>query len=242
MQERRALEIDLRRALAFRQFELHYQPQMNLKTQIVTGMEALIRWRHPERGLVSPAEFIPIAEETGLIIPIGETVLRAACEQLKKWHEAGSTGLYVTVNLSGLQLQQVNFIDTLRSVLRDTGVDPGCLTLEITESMLMEHAEETLHLLRALKATGVELAIDDFGTGYSSLAYLRRFPVDVLKIDRSFIRDMTTNVDDASIVSGIISLAHNLRLKVVAEGVETEAQRSCLAQLGCDCIQGYLLS
>ena len=147
-----------------------------------------------------------------------------------------------TVNLSGLQLQQVDFIDTLRGVLRDTGVDPRCLTLEITESVLMEHAEETLHLLRALKATGVELAIDDFGTGYSSLAYLRRFPVDVLKIDRTFTRDMTNNVDDASIVSGIISLAHNLRLKVAAEGVETEEQRIYLAELKCDCIQGYLLS
>jgi len=205
-------------------------------------MEALARWRHPTRGLVSPMEFIPLAEETGLIIPIGEAVLRAACRQLKKWHEAGSNRLYVTVNLSGLQLQQVNFIDTLRSAISDTGVDPRLLTLEITESMLMVHAEETLMLLRALKATGVELAIDDFGTGYSSLAYLRRFPVDVLKIDRAFTRDMTKNVDDASIVSGIISLAHNLRLKVVAEGVETQEQRQFLAALSCDCIQGYLLS
>ena len=232
----------LRRALERDQIVVFFQPIANAADCCIVGMEALARWSHPSRGLVSPLEFIPLAEETGLIIPIGEAVLRAACLQLKKWHEAGSPGLYVTVNLSGLQLQQVNFIDTLRRALHDTGVDPRCLTLEITESMLMAHAEETLLLLRAIKATGVELAIDDFGTGYSSLAYLKRFPVDVLKIDRAFTRDMTNNVDDASIVSGIISLAHNLRLKVVAEGVETEDQRRFLAELQCDCIQGYLLS
>ncbi|WP_114970850.1 EAL domain-containing protein [Rhodoferax ferrireducens] len=232
----------LRRALERNEIVVYFQPIADAADCRIVGMEALARWSHPSRGLVSPLEFIPLAEETGLIIPIGEAVLRAACVQLKKWHDAGSTGLYVTVNLSGLQLQQVNFIETLRSALRDTGVDPRCLTLEITESMLMAHAEETLLLLRALKATGVELAIDDFGTGYSSLAYLRRFPVDVLKIDRAFTREMTHNLDDASIVSGIISLAHNLRLKVVAEGVETEEQRLFLAGLNCDCIQGYLLS
>ncbi len=232
----------LRRALERNEIVVYFQPIADAADCRIVGMEALARWSHPSRGLVSPLEFIPLAEETGLIIPIGEAVLRAACQQLKKWHETGASNLYVTVNLSGLQLQQVNFIDTLRSALQDTGVDPRRLTLEITESMLMVHAEETLLLLRALKATGVELAIDDFGTGYSSLAYLKRFPVDVLKIDRAFTRDMTKNVDDASIVSGIISLAHNLRLKVVAEGVETEEQRNFLAQLECDCIQGYLLS
>lgn len=232
----------LRRALERNEIVVYFQPIADASDCRIVGMEALARWSHPSRGLVSPLEFIPLAEETGLIIPIGEAVLRAACQQLKNWHEAGASNLYVTVNLSGLQLQQVNFIDTLRSALQDTGVDPRRLTLEITESMLMVHAEETLLLLRALKATGVELAIDDFGTGYSSLAYLKRFPVDVLKIDRAFTRDMTKNVDDASIVSGIISLAHNLRLKVVAEGVETEEQRHFLAQLKCDCIQGYLLS
>ncbi len=232
----------LRRALERNEIVVYFQPIADATDCRIVGMEALARWSHPSRGLVSPLEFIPLAEETGLIIPIGEAVLRAACQQLKTWHETGASNLYVTVNLSGLQLQQVNFIDTLRSALQDTGVDPRRLTLEITESMLMVHAEETLLLLRALKATGVELAIDDFGTGYSSLAYLKRFPVDVLKIDRAFTRDMTKNVDDASIVSGIISLAHNLRLKVVAEGVETEEQRHFLAELKCDCIQGYLLS
>ncbi|OGB28833.1 MAG: hypothetical protein A3F78_07430 [Burkholderiales bacterium RIFCSPLOWO2_12_FULL_61_40] len=232
----------LRRALERNEIAVFFQPIADASDCRLVGMEALARWRHPSRGLVSPLEFIPLAEETGLIIPIGEAVLRAACQQLKMWHDAGATGLYVTVNLSGMQLQQVNFIETLRSALRDTGVDPSCLTLEITESMLMVHADETLLLLKALKATGVGLAIDDFGTGYSSLAYLRRFPVDVLKIDRAFTRDMTQNVDDASIVSGIISLAHNLRLKVVAEGIETQEQRQFLAKLSCDYIQGYLLS
>ena len=232
----------LRRALERNEITVFFQPIANAVDSRIVGMEALARWRHPVKGLISPLEFIPLAEETGLIIPIGEAVLRAACQQLKAWHDNGSKDIYITVNLSGLQLQQVNFIDTLRSALHDTGIDPGCLTLEITESMLMVHAEDTLLLLRAIKATGVELAIDDFGTGYSSLAYLRRFPVDVLKIDRTFIRDMMDNVDDASIVSGIVSLAHNLRLRVVAEGVETEAQRQFLADLHCDCIQGYLLS
>jgi len=236
------LEGALHRALERNELAVFFQPIADAADCGVVGMEALVRWRHPTRGLVSPVEFIPLAEETGLIIPIGEWVLRTACQQLKTWHDAGNEDIYVTVNLSGLQLQQANFIDTLRSALRDTGLNPRCLTLEITESMLMEHVEETLHMLEALKATGVGLAIDDFGTGYSSLAYLRRFPVDVLKIDHAFTRDMTRNADDASIVSGIIALAHNLRLKVVAEGVETEEQRSFLAELKCDFIQGYLLS
>jgi diguanylate cyclase (GGDEF)-like protein len=232
----------LRRALEREEFAVFFQPIANAANRRIVGMEALVRWQHPARGLVSPLEFIPLAEETGLIIPIGEWVLRTACRQLKTWHDAGEDDLYVTVNLSGLQLQQSNFVDTLHSALRDTGVNPRCLTLEITESMLMEHVEDTLLMLEALKATGVGLAIDDFGTGYSSLAYLRRFPVDVLKIDRAFTSDMTHNADDASIVSGIIALAHNLRLKVVAEGVETEEQRAFLAELKCDFIQGYLLS
>ena len=167
---------------------------------------------------------------------------RTACQQLQAWHDKGFDHLYVTVNLSGLQLQQPNFVDTLRRALHDTGLNPRFLTLEITESMLMEHVEETLLMLKALKATGVSLAIDDFGTGYSSLAYLKRFPVDVLKIDRAFIRDMTDNADDAAIVQGIIALAHSLRLKVVAEGVETTEQQSLLNTLKCNLIQGYLLS
>jgi EAL domain-containing protein (putative c-di-GMP-specific phosphodiesterase class I) len=236
------LEGALRRALERNEFAVYYQPISVTEDRRIAGMEALVRWRHPTRGLVSPQDFIPLAEETGLIIPIGEWVLRTACQQLKAWHDAGNKDIYVTVNLSGVQLQQPSFLETLRDALHDTGLDPRCLTLELTESMLMEHVEVTLLMLDALKAIGVSLAIDDFGTGYSSLAYLRRFPVDVLKIDRAFICDMMQNEDDASIVSGIIALAHNLRLKVVAEGVETEAQRGFLADLKCDSIQGYLLS
>jgi EAL domain-containing protein (putative c-di-GMP-specific phosphodiesterase class I) len=232
----------LRRALERGELAVYFQPIADASEGSVVGMEALVRWHHPTRGLVSPIEFIPLAEETGLIIPIGEWVLRAACQQLKAWHDAGWPKLYVTVNLSGLQLQQANLVDTVRSALHDTGLDPHCLILEITESMLMERVEETLLTLQALKATGVRLAIDDFGTGYSSLAYLKRFPVDVLKIDRAFIRDMTDNADGVSIVQGIIALAHSLRLKVVAEGVETADQHSYLATLKCNLIQGFLLS
>lgn len=232
----------LRRALERGELAVYFQPIADASEGSVVGMEALVRWHHPTRGLVPPIDFIPLAEETGLIIPIGEWVLRAACQQLKTWHDAGWPKLYVTVNLSGLQLQQANLVETVRSVLRDTGLDPHCLILEITESMLMEHVEETLLMLKALKATGAGLAIDDFGTGYSSLAYLKRFPVDVLKIDRAFIRDMTDNADDVSIVQGIIALAHSLRLKVVAEGVETPKQHNYLATLKCNLIQGFLLS
>ena len=240
--ERLSLESALRRALNNEEFVVYFQPIANAFDQRVVGMEALVRWVSPERGIVSPADFIPLAEETGLIIPIGEWVLRRACQQLKTWHDAGHAGLYVTVNLSGLQLQEPSFIETLRDALVDSGLDPRYLTLEITESMLMEHVEITLLMLDTLKATGVSLAIDDFGTGYSSLSYLRRFPVDVLKIDQSFTRDMTRNEDDAAIVAGIIALAHNLRLSVVAEGVETENQRAHLLGLRCNHIQGYLLS
>ena len=236
------LEGALRHALEREELEVYFQPIAQSAGQRVVGMEALVRWNHPTRGLVSPVEFIPVAEETGLIIPLGEWVLRAACQQLAAWHQAGCEGLYVTVNLSGLQLQLPTIADTVRSVLQETGLNPECLTLEITESMLMEHVEATLATLVALKATGAKLAIDDFGTGYSSLAYLRRFPVDVLKIDRAFVREMTVNADDASIVHGIIALAHSLRLKVVAEGVETTAQYGSLEKLGCDLVQGYLFS
>lgn len=232
----------LRHALERNEFAVYFQPIADAAHGAIVGMEALVRWKHPTRGLVSPLEFIPLAEETGLIVPIGDWVLRAACHQLKTWQDAGWTDLYVTVNLSGLQLQQPHFAETLRDALRETGLPPQCLVLEITESMLMEQVEETLLVLQALKATGVGLAIDDFGTGYSSLAYLKRFPVDVLKIDRAFIRDMTDNTDDALIVKGIIALAHSLRLKVVAEGVETAEQHNFLARLQCNLIQGYLLS
>ncbi len=236
------LENDLRRALERRELEVFYQPQARLNSRRIVGMEALIRWRHPTRGLVSPLDFIPLAEETGLIIPIGEWVLRTACAQIQQWIADGFPPLSVAVNLSGRQLLQQDFVATVERALADTGLPPHLLELEITESILMEHAEETLRILQRLRALGTRLAIDDFGTGYSSLAYLKRFPVNVIKIDRSFVKDLPDDSDDAAIVTGIIALAHSLRLEVVAEGVETEAQVDFLRGKSCELMQGYLLS
>lgn len=235
------MEGALRRAEGKNEMLVYYQPKVVLATGALSGMEALVRWKHPEFGLVAPARFIPLAEETGLIVSIGALVLRVACIQAKIWADAGMP-LAVAVNLSGVQLRQRNFVDNVRAVLAETGLDPACLELEITESVLMEQAKETLSTLHQLKEIGVQLAIDDFGTGYSSLSYLKRFPVDTLKIDRSFVRDVTSDPDDAALVTGIIALAHSLRLKVVAEGVETAEQRDFLIQCDCDSIQGYLLS
>jgi diguanylate cyclase (GGDEF)-like protein len=236
------LENDLRRALERNELEVFYQPQARLAGGQVVGMEALVRWRHPTRGLVSPVEFIPLAEETGLIIPIGEWVLRTACAQIQRWVEVGFPALSVAVNLSGRQLLQQNFADTVARALADTGLPPNLLELEITESILMEHAQETLLVLQQLRGLGVRLAIDDFGTGYSSLAYLKRFPVNVIKIDRSFVKDLPDDSDDAAIVTGIIALAHSLRLAVTAEGVETAQQLDFLRGQSCELMQGYLLS
>jgi EAL domain-containing protein (putative c-di-GMP-specific phosphodiesterase class I) len=236
------MENALRRALERDELVTHFQPTADAKTGRITGAEALVRWRHPTRGLVMPGEFIPLAEETGLIGPIGEWVLRTTCLHAKKWLDAGIDDLRFAVNISGSQLRQGRFAEVVQSALADAKLSPRHLTLEITESVIMEHARETVAVLRQLKEIGVNLAIDDFGTGYSSLSYLKRFPVDTLKIDYSFTRDITQNADGASIVSGIIALAHSLRLKVVAEGVETEAQRAFLIREGCDYIQGYYLS
>ena len=235
------LEGGLRRAEERNELLVYYQPKEVLATGALFGMEALLRWKHPEFGMVSPARFIPLAEETGLIVSIGVWVLRAACTQAKTWADAGMP-LVVAVNLSGVQLRQRNFIDSVRAVLAETGLNPAHLELEITESVLMEQAKETMSTLHQLKEIGVQLAIDDFGTGYSSLSYLKRFPVDILKIDQSFVRDVTSDPDDAALVAGIIALAHSLRLKVVAEGVETLEQRDFLIGCNCDSIQGYLLS
>jgi diguanylate cyclase (GGDEF)-like protein len=236
------MDSSLRRALERDELAVFYQPKADTRSGRIVGMEALVRWNHPERGMISPLEFIPLAEETGLINPIGEFVLRSACAQTREWVAQGADHLNVAVNLSGIQLQDAAFAELVASVLRETGLDPRHLTLEITESVLMENARETVATLHRLKSIGLRVEIDDFGTGYSSLAYLKRFPVDALKVDRAFTRDMTENPDDAAIVTGIIALAHSLRLKVVAEGVETEAQRELLSRLDCDTIQGYLLA
>jgi diguanylate cyclase (GGDEF)-like protein len=236
------LESDLRRALDNFDLEVFYQPQADLVTGEIVGMEALVRWSHPVRGFVPPSEFIPLAEETGLIKPLGEWVLRNACRQLKEWLDGGLPPLRVAVNVSVRQLLQKEFVQTVESILQESGLPPALLELEITESTLMEHAQDTLEVLHRLRNLGVRLSIDDFGTGYSSLSYLKRFPVDIIKIDRSFVRDTPGDVDDAALVTGIIALAHSLRLEVVAEGVETEAQLEFLRAEGCDMFQGYYLS
>ncbi|MCB6182455.1 EAL domain-containing protein [Leeia sp. TBRC 13508] len=240
--ERLDMERQLRIAIRNDQFELHYQPQIDLITKELVGMEALIRWRHPELGLVSPLRFIPIAEETGLIVPIGEWVLREACRQTKVWEDAGLKVVPVAVNLSARQFLKGSLVETVASALAESRLDPELLQLEITESLLMYEVEDTIQLLSRLNELGVSLAIDDFGTGYSSLSYLKRFPIDHLKIDRSFVRDVINDPDDASITSAIIAMAHNLKLKVVAEGVETEQQASFLKELGCEFAQGFLYS
>jgi diguanylate cyclase (GGDEF)-like protein len=236
------LESDLRRALENSELEVYYQPQARLGDERIIGMEALVRWNHAARGMVPPNDFIPLAEETGLINPLGEFVLRTACSQLRAWLDEGLPSMRVAVNLSVRQLLQKNFADTVEAALRETGLPPHLLELEITESTLMEHASDTLEALHRLRALGVRLSIDDFGTGYSSLSYLKRFPVDIIKIDRSFVRDVPHDADDAAIIAGIIALAHSLRLEVVAEGVETQAQLDYLREQFCDLLQGYYLS
>jgi diguanylate cyclase (GGDEF)-like protein/PAS domain S-box-containing protein len=233
------METQLRIALERGQFLLHYQPKANLASGEISGFEALLRWQHPERGLVPPLEFISILEDTGLIVAVGEWVLRTACAQIGHWQAQGMPPRPVAVNLSARQFQDKNLGLVIAAIIADSGIDPGLLEIELTESMLMNNAEEATRTLNEINAGGVRLAMDDFGTGYSSLAYLRRFPLDVLKIDRAFIRNVATDPDDAAIVLAMISLAHSMKLEVVAEGVETEAQMSFLRMHGCDEIQGY---
>ena len=242
IQERVTVEHDLHMALERKEFLLHYQPQVDCRTGVITGMEALIRWQHPTRGLVSPFHFITIAEETGLIVPIGEWVLWEACRQTRRWHDAGQTGLRISVNLSARQFQQPDLGARIDAVLRDTGIEPATLELELTESMLMTDPDAATEMLRQLSALGVKMAIDDFGTGYSSLAYLKRFPVTRLKIDQSFVRDLSTDLNDAAIVSAVVAMAASLKLEVIAEGVETEEQLRYLAAHGCNDVQGYFFS
>jgi len=238
--ERIALEGALRHALQHGEFELYYQPQVDLESGAVVGLEALIRWRHPILGMVRPDRFINLAEETGLIVPIGAWVLRTACRQNRDWQHAGYGPLRIAVNLSARQFAQPGLVRDIARVLEDTGLAPTCLEIELTESLVMEDVEGAIHTMRELKSMGVKLSIDDFGTGYSSLSYLRRFPVDVLKIDRSFVRDITSSADDAAMVAAIIELARGLRMRVIAEGVETEAQLDYLKQRGCDEVQGHV--
>jgi diguanylate cyclase (GGDEF)-like protein len=240
--ERLDLERDLRRALPMKQFEVQYQPKMDVVTGRVNSVEALLRWRHPTRGLVAPMDFIPLAEETGLMFAIGEWVLREACRQARQWQLDGQPFLRIAVNISPIHFRQPKFLDVVRSALADHELEPRFPEIELTETTVMDHAESSIQILEELSRMGVIVAIDDFGTGYSSMSYLRRFPIDKLKIDRSFIKDLTTNPDAASIVQAIISLAHSLRLKVVAEGVETAEQLSQLRELGCDKFQGFYRS
>jgi diguanylate cyclase (GGDEF)-like protein len=241
-QDRLELENDLRRALALNQMEVHYQPKSDVQSGRVSSVEALLRWRHPTRGLVSPTEFIPLAEESGLILPIGEWVMREACRQASEWQRSGVPFIRVAVNVSPIQFRQSNFLNAIHSALLEFDLEPQYLEIELTESTVMGNAEESIQILEQLSRMGVVVSIDDFGTGYSSMSYLRKFPIDKLKIDRSFISELTTNPADASIVQAIISLAHSLRLKVVAEGVETVEQLQRLRELGCDQYQGFLKS
>jgi diguanylate cyclase (GGDEF)-like protein/PAS domain S-box-containing protein len=240
--ERLALENSLRLALDKKQLFLVYQPQMNIATGKITGLEALLRWQHPDLGLVPPDKFIRIAENSGLIMPIGEWVLRTACSQARKWQDEGLPVVSVAVNVSAVQFRQEGFCELVRKVLRETGLVPQYLELELTESLLLSNEDVMFSVLQELQALGVRLAIDDFGTGYSSLSYLKKFPVNKLKIDRSFVRDVAVNPDDAAITTAIISMAKSLNLKVIAEGVEDEAQMSFLRAHQCDEIQGYYFS
>ena len=238
--ERLVLERFLRRALEQEEFQLYYQPKIDLVTGCLTGMEALLRWMHPGMGMISPTKFIPLAEETGLIVPIGAWVLRTACAQVRAWQLQGLPPLRVAVNLSARQFAHDDLHASIERVLEQTGLAPELLELEITESLTMDNPEHATALLKKLKALGIRLAIDDFGTGYSSLGYLKRFPIDNVKIDRSFIKDIPNDEDDVAITQAVIAMSHSLRLKVIAEGVETAEQLAFLRTHGCDEAQGYL--
>jgi diguanylate cyclase (GGDEF)-like protein/PAS domain S-box-containing protein len=240
--EQHALANSLRRALEREEFYLHYQPQVNIQTGELVGTEALLRWKHPELGAISPDQFIRWAEDTGLIIPLGEWVLRKACEQNQLWRKAGYPALSIAVNLSARQFQQPDIVETISDILHETRMDPASLDLELTESVVMENTGPGLETPYELKALGVQFSIDDFGTGYSSLSYLKRFPVDTLKMDRSFVSEVATDSSDAAIASAVVALGHGLNLSVLAEGVETQGQLSFLRTLKCDKMQGFLFS
>jgi EAL domain-containing protein (putative c-di-GMP-specific phosphodiesterase class I) len=236
--DRQLIEEHLRRALERQEFALHYQPIINLRTGAVTGVEALIRWTHPTRGLVLPGQFIPVAEDCGLILPIGAWVLREACAQAQAWADAGLPRMTVAVNVSAMQLMHESFVTDVFSILDETGLDPKYLELELTESALMRRADLAASILSTLRKAGIRVAVDDFGTGYSSLSYLRRFPLDALKIDQSFVQQITTPPNE-TIVRAIISMGRSLNLRVIAEGVEIQAQLDFLKAYQCDEAQGH---
>jgi diguanylate cyclase (GGDEF)-like protein/PAS domain S-box-containing protein len=238
--ERLALVGMLQRALAQGEFSLHYQPQVDLHTNRVFGCEALLRWNQPDLGMIDPGKFIPLAEETGLIVPIGEWIVRTACRQSKTWQNAGLPAVTMSVNISARQFRETTLLQAVANILDETGLDASGLELEVTESVIMHDAQQVIATLQAFADMGVSLSVDDFGTGYSSLSYLKRFPVDRLKIDQSFVRDITTDADDAAIAQAVITLAHTMNLRVIAEGVETPEQLAFLRRNLCDEMQGYL--
>jgi diguanylate cyclase (GGDEF)-like protein/PAS domain S-box-containing protein len=237
--ERQFIEAGLRVALERNELSLHYQPKIDLGTGAITGVEALLRWKHPERGFIPPAQFIPIAEDTGLILPIGQWVMHEACRQSREWLDAGFAPMPMAVNISAVEFRSKDFVESVRAALNESKLDPHCLELELTESVLMKHAESTVAMLKSLKAIGVHLTVDDFGTGYSSLSYLRQFPVDSLKVDQSFVHEISSQRDDAAIVRAVISMGNSLKKRVIAEGVETREQMDFLTAEGCEEAQGY---
>jgi EAL domain-containing protein (putative c-di-GMP-specific phosphodiesterase class I) len=238
--ERQSIEESLRRAMERQEFTVYYQPKVNLSSGEITGAEALLRWTHPVRGPVSPAQFIPVAEDCGLILPIGHWVLQEACKQARAWVDAGLPQATMAVNISAMQLRDEDFLEGIFAILNETNLDPRLLELELTESVLMKHAESTESILRTLRSRGLQVAVDDFGTGYSSLSYLRKFPIDALKIDQSFVRQIAAG--ETTIVTAVISMGQSLKLRVVAEGVETQEELTFLQAHECDEAQGYYFS
>jgi EAL domain-containing protein (putative c-di-GMP-specific phosphodiesterase class I) len=240
--ERLMLETNLRRALEREEFRLYYQPQIDMQSGIVNGVEALIRWQHPDLGLVSPLEFIPLLEETGLILPVGEWVIRTACKQIREWLDAGFPPLVMAVNLSARQFRQPNLVEMIEQALHEFDIPPAQLELELTESVMMDNLEETVEILQKLKLLGLKIAIDDFGTGVSSLGYLKHLPIDTLKISHDFVLNLPMDSADASIASAVIGLARNMQLSSVAEGVENQGQMDFLRGQDCERMQGFLFS